>query len=114
MTNTTSEHREVRFPVPFQVYCSFELVEGFASLVNISYTGALLEDTAMRPKIGTRVNLYMHLKPPSASEASKPAELAGIVIRHSSDGFAVKFENSDDPDLHRMVDSAAAIVATRR
>ena len=114
MTEATRTPRSNRFPAPLKVYCSFERVEGFASLADISYTGALLENTGMRPKIGTRVTLCMHLKPPRASEASKPSELIGIVIRHTSDGFGVVFEDSRDPDLRRMVDDAAALVATRR
>jgi len=114
MTNSTSNPRANRFRMPLQVYCSFEEVEGFASLADISYTGALLENTGMRPQIGTCVYLCMHLKPPHTSEAVAPSELIGVASRHSSDGFAVKFENSHAPDLRWMVDSAAAIVATRR
>jgi hypothetical protein len=114
MTDATSDRRADRFPIPLKVYYSFDRVEGIASLVNISYTGALLENTAMRPEIGTRIQLYLHLKPPCASEASKPSELAGIVIRHSSDGFGVVFEDNQDPDVRRVVDDAAALVATRR
>jgi len=114
MTNTTGNPRANRFPIPLQVYCSFEQVEGIASLVDISYTGALLEDTEMRPKIGARVTFYVHLKPPRDSEAAIPSELTGLVSRHSSDGFAVEFESSHDPYLRRIVDDAAAIVAARR
>jgi hypothetical protein len=113
MTDTTSDRRADRFPIPLKVYCSYERVEGVASLVNISYSGALLENTDMRPEIGTRIKLYLHLKPPRANEASKPSELAGIVIRHSSDGFAIVFEHYQDPDVRRVVDDAAALVATR-
>ena len=114
MTDTTSDRRADRFPIPLKVYCSNERVEGVASLVNISYSGALLENTDMRPEIGTRIKLYMHLKPPCANEAAKPSELAAIVIRHSSDGFGVVFENYRDPELRRLVDDAAALVATLR
>ena len=114
MTNTARKRRTSRFRMPLQVYCSFEGMEGFASLSDISYTGALLENTGMRPKIGTRVTLCMHLKPPRASEAVAPSELIGVASRHSYDGFAVKFENGNDPDVRRMVDDAAAVVATRR
>ena len=114
MTNSTSNPRANRFPMPLQVYCSFELIEGFASLADISYTGALLGNTGMRPKIGTRVTLCMHLKPPRASEAVAPSELIGVASRHSADGFAVAFESSNDPDVRQMVDDAAAVVAARR
>jgi hypothetical protein len=113
MTDTTDKRAD-RFPIPLKVYCSFERVEGIASLSNISYTGALLENTAMRPEIGTRIQLYVYLKSPRANITAKPSELTGVVARHSSDGFAVEFKNSHDPDLRRMVDDAAAIVATQR
>jgi hypothetical protein len=114
MTTTTKKGRGDRFSIPLEVYCSFERVEGTATLANISYTGALVEDSSIRPEIGTRIKLYVYLKPPRAFEAETPFELTGVVSRHSSDGFAVKFEDSRDPDLRRMVDDAAAIVATRR
>jgi hypothetical protein len=114
MSAETNDRHADRFPMPLKVYCSFERVEGIASLTNISYTGALLEDTPMRPEIGTRVQLYVHLKPPCAIEATSPSELICIVVRHSSNGFAVKFEDSHDPDMRRMIDDAAANAANRR
>jgi len=115
VTDTTSDRRADRFPVPLRVLWSFERVEGTAALINISYTGALLENTEMRPVIGTPINLYLYLEPPRGSaEAEKPSELAGTVSRHSPDGFAVKFDNSYDPDLIEVVDHAAAVVDTRR
>jgi hypothetical protein len=113
MTAATDKRAD-RFSMPLKVYCSFERVEGIASLTNISYTGALLEDTPMRPEIGTRVQLYVHLKPPCAIEATSPSELICIVIRHSSNGFAVKFEDSHDPDMRQMIDDAAANAGKRR
>jgi hypothetical protein len=114
MSTETNDRRADRFLTPLQVYCSFERVEGIATLTNISYTGALVADTELRPEIGTPIKLYVHLKPPCAIEAVAPSELKGVVARHSSDGFAVEFEDSHDPDLRQMVDNAAAVVATRR
>ena len=134
MTNSTSNPRANRFPLPLLVYCSFERMEGVASLVNISYTGALLGNTTMRPEIGARVTFYVQLKPTRASEAEigtstnlygdlqpprgfeaeAQSELTGLVVRHSSDGFAVEFESSHDPYMRRIVDDAAAIIAARR
>ncbi len=93
---------------------SFDGVDGFGELANISYSGALIEDTAMRPKIGTPIALYVYLKPPSAFEAATPFELSGHVVRHSSTGFAIEYEDIVDPDVRRMVDDAAAVVAVRR
>ena len=114
MTATTNETRDDRILIRLEVYCSFERVEGTASLANISYTGALVEDTTVRPEIGARVKLYVHLKPPCAFEAETPFELTGVVVRHSSNGFAVEFEDNHDPDVRRMVDDAVAIVAAPR
>jgi len=112
MTDTTSDRRDDRFPTPLQVCCSFERVEGIATLVNISYTGALLAGTEMRPEIGTLINLHVYLDPPRASQAAAPSELTGVVTRHNADGFAVKFEDNHDPEMRQLVDNAAAVVAT--
>ena len=65
----------------------------------------------MRPSIGTRVTLYVHLRPPSAFEAVTPFELNSVAARHSSDGFAVMFEDNYSPDVRRVVDDAASLVA---
>ncbi len=68
----------------------------------------------MRPEIGTRVVLYMYLEPPNAFEAVTPFKLVGHVTRHSSSGFAIEYDDNLDPDLRRMVDDAAAVVAVPR
>jgi len=114
MTTPKLIRRGDRFPTPLKVYCSFERVEGTARLVNISYSGALLEHTAMRPGIGTSINIYVFLKPPRGAGAVAPSELSGMVVRHSSDGFAVKFKDNLDPDVREMVDNAAALMAAHR
>ena len=114
MTDTTSDRRADRILIRLEVFCSFERVEGTASLANISYTGALVEGTTVTPVIGTRIKLYVHLKPPSAFKAEDPLQVTGVVTRHTSGGFAVEFEDKLDPDVRRMVDDAAAVVAIRR
>ncbi len=114
MTETTNRRRDTRIPIRFEGFYSAGRVKGVGVLANISYSGALIEDTAMRPEIGTRIKLYVHLKPPCAFEAATPSELIGVVSRHSSDGFAVKFEDNLDPDVREMVDNAAALVTTSR
>ncbi len=109
-----NELRNDRILIRFEVYCSFERVEGTATLANISYTGAMVEDTAMRPEIGKRIILYVYLNPPGGVEAATPFELAGVVVRHNSTGFAIKFEDKFDPDVRRMVDDVVAVAAIRR
>ena len=41
-------------------------------------------------------------------------ELTGHVVRHSSTGFAIEYEDNLDRDVRRMVDDAAAVVAVPR
>ena len=83
-------------------------------LANISHTGAFVEDAAMRPEIGTRIMLYVYLKRPGGFEDATPLELAGVVVRHGSDGFAVKFEDKSDPDVRRMVNDIISVATIRR
>ncbi len=114
MTATTNKRRHDRTPMPLEVHFSYGRVEGVGEFANISYSGALIEDTAARPTIGTRVVLYVYLKPPRAFEAATPFGLSGHVVRHSSNGFAIEYKDIVDPDVRRMVDDAAAIVAVPR
>ena len=114
MAATTNKRCHDRTPMPLEVHFSYGRVEGVGELANISYSGALIEDTVVRPTIGTPTVLYVYLKPPRAFEAEIPSELVGVVIRHSSDGFAVKFEDNLDPDVREMVDNAAALVTVSR
>ncbi len=111
MTATTSKRRGDRVSIRLEAFYSYGRVEGDGVLANISYSGARIEDTTMRPEVGTLVTLYVHLKPPSAVEAPTPFKLAGHVVRHSSAGFAIEYKDKFDLDVRRMVDDAAAVVA---
>ena len=111
MTETTDRQRDHRVPIRLEAFYSYGRVEGLGRLANISYSGALIEDITMQPEIGAQVILYVFLKPPSAFEAPTPFELAGHVVRHTSDGFAIDYNDNLDPDVRRMVDDAAAVVA---
>jgi hypothetical protein len=97
-----------------KAYGSFGRCELVGVLTNISYSGALIEDTSIQPAIGTFVVLSVYLKPASAFEAATPFELTGHVVRHSSTGFAIEYEDNLDSDVRRMVDDAAAVVAGPR
>jgi len=114
MTATTNGRSADRVLTRLKAYCSYGRVEGTATLANISYSGALIENTSMRPEIGARVVLYVHLKPPEAFRAATPFELTGHSVRHSSTGFAIEYKDNFDLDVRRMVDDAAAIVAVPR
>ena len=111
MTATTHQGRDDRIHIRLEAHCSVGHFEVVGVLTNISYSGALIEDTSMQPEIGTPIALYVYLKPPSALEPATPFELTGHVVRHSSTGFAIEYEDNLDPDVRWMVDDAAALVA---
>ena len=114
MAKPIDRRRDSRFAIRLEAHYLFGRVVEVGMLSNISYSGALIEDITMQPEIGTRVVLYVYLKPPSAFNAPTPFELAGSVVRHTSDGFAIEYNDNLDPDVRRMVDDAAAVVAVPR
>ena len=114
MTETTNRRPDKRIPTHLEVFYYARRVDADGVLANISYSGALVEDTRVRPTIGTFVVLYVHLEPPSAFAAETPFEVVGHVVRHSSAGFAIEYKDNLDPDVRRMVDDAAAVVAVPR
>jgi hypothetical protein len=114
MTETTKKRHDNRIAIRLETFYSYGRVDGLGVLANISHSGALIEGISMRPDIGTRVVLRVYLEPPSAFEAATPFELAGHVVRHSSDGIAIEYDDNLDPDMRRMVDDAASIVAGPR
>jgi hypothetical protein len=114
MTETTDRRRNDRFAIRLEAHYSFGRVVEVGVLANISYSGALIEDVTMQPKIGTRVVLQVQLTPASDLGAVTPVELAGNVVRHSPNGFAIEYEDGLDPDSRQMVDDVAAIVSDRR
>ena len=111
MAEITKRRRGYRVSIRLEAYCSEDLVEVIGVLSNISYSGALIEDTSMQPEIGTQIVLYLFLKPPGAFKAVSPFRLAGHVVRHSSTGFAVEYDEKFNPDLRRVLDDAIAIMA---
>ena len=113
MAATKNWGRENRVRISLKFYYSFDRVEGVGLLVNISYSGALIEDTAVRPEIGTQIIIYLYLTSPHGFEEVTPFELAGVVVRHSSEGFAIQFGDNHDPEVRQMVDDIVASVATR-
>ncbi len=114
MTETTNRRPDKRIPTDLEVFYYARRADAVGVLANISYSGALIEDTTVQPEIGTFVVLYVYLEPPSAFEAATPFELTGRVVRHSSVGFAIEYEDNLDRDVRRMVDDAAAVEAVPR
>ena len=115
MTETTNRRRDNRVPISLKAYYSFGRVDGVGVLANVSYSGALIEDISTRPpETGTPIVLCVYLISPHDFEEVTPFKLAGHVVRHNSTGFAVTYEDNHDPDVRRMLDDAAAIVAVPR
>jgi hypothetical protein len=114
ITMTETKNRRQDHRIRLEAFYSSGRVDGTGALADVSYSGALVEDASMKPAIGTRVLLYLYLEPPSAFEAAAPFELAGHVVRHSATGFAIEYNDNLDPDVRRMVDDAAAVVAVPR
>ncbi len=114
MTETTNRRPKNRTPTSLKAYYSFDLVDGVGVLADVSYSGALIEGISTRPEIGTPIALCVYLKSPLGSGKVLTFELSGVVVRLSSTGFAVKYEDNHEPDVRRMLDDAAAIVAVPR
>jgi len=92
-----------RFRARFDALCSAGREEGAGVLADISYSGARLEDTTLRPKLGTEVRLYVFVQPVS------PFELVGEVVRSDASGFAIAYK-VESPEVQRLVDDVAAVV----
>ncbi len=114
MIATTTKGRDYRISIRLDVFYSYGRMEDEGVLADISYSGALIEGTKMQPEIGTAIVLNVYLHPPSAFEAVTPFQLTGHVVRHSSTGFAIEYEDIVDPDVRQLVDDAAAVVAGPR
>jgi hypothetical protein len=114
MTATTNRHRDYRISIRLEAFFSEDLYEVIGTLTDISYSGALIEDTSMQPEIGTPCVLYLYLKPPGPFKAVSPFMLTGCVARQTPTGFAIEYKDKFDPDVHRLVDDAAAIIDASR
>jgi hypothetical protein len=92
-----------RFKARFDALVSAETQEGAGVLAEISYTSVRLDETSIRPELGTRVVLYVFVRP------VQPFELAGHVARHTERGFALTIDPLD-VETRRLVDDVAALV----
>ena len=114
MTATTNRRHTNRIPTSLKTYYTFGQVDGVGWLADVSYSGALIEGVSTRPEIGTSIVLCVYLKSPLVSGKVTAFELSGVVVRLSSTGFAIEYEDNHEPDVRRMVDAAAAIMAVPR
>jgi hypothetical protein len=88
----------------FEILYSSGREDGSGILVNISYSGALLIQTSVQPRLGSQVRVFVLLREDS------PFQVEGKVVRHVEDGFAIEYA-ALDPELRRLVEDAAAVVA---
>ena len=100
-----NRREQPRTKTRFELLCSTGRVEGHGLLGDISYSGARISETTIRPDLGTQVRLYVFVQPVS------PFEIVGNVVRHTDDGFALEYKIVD-PEVKRLVDDTAAIVGT--
>ena len=97
------KRRSPRFRTRFDSLISAESQEGAGVLTEISYAGAKLEDSSIKPPLGSKVTLYVFIQPVA------PFELQGHVARLTDTGFAVIYELFD-PVIRQLVDDVRAIV----
>ena len=101
---STNRRKHPRFRTRFDTLCAAGREEGAGVLVDISYSGAHLEQTSLQPPLGASVRLYVFVQPVS------PFELEGEVVRTSESGFAIAY-TIENAETRRLVDDVSAIVA---
>ena len=107
MPASAERRRHDRFITALNAHYSSDSEEGIGVLANISYCGALVEDASIKPSVGSKVRVYVFVEPVDPIAPASPFELVGRVVRHSSSGFAIDYED-DDPEVRQLVDETAA------
>ncbi len=95
--------RAFRIEARFETLYSAGREEGSGILVNISYSGALLESASLNPKLGSDIRIHVFY------QREAPVEAIGRVVRHAGSGFAVEFSESD-PKVRNLVDVLTPLV----
>jgi hypothetical protein len=106
MSDFTEKRRDVRFLTELNAHYSAGPEDGIGVLSNISYSGALIEDSSVRPTVGAKVRIYVFVEPSDPISPASPYELIGRVVRHSNSGFAIEYEDPE-PEVRELVDQAA-------
>ncbi len=87
----------------FECLCSGYREKGSGLLVNISDTGALLEEASFIPIRGELIGLAIEIP------VAESGLLIGWVSRHTDKGFAIEFDESS-PQTKRLAREIGAIV----
>jgi hypothetical protein len=95
--------RAFRIEARFETLYSAGREEGSGILVNISYSGALLESASLSPKLGSDIRIHVFYR------REAPIEAIGRVVRHAGNGFAVEFADPD-PKVRDLVDALTPLV----
>ncbi len=101
------KRRGDRFLTALNAHYSSGSEEGIGVLANISKSGALVEGSSVQPTVGSRVRIYIFTEPVDPIAPASPYELVGRVVRHSSSGFAIEYDDAD-PEVSLLVEKAAA------
>ena len=107
MSAFAEKRRADRVSTALNAHYSSGPKDGIGVLANISYSGALIEGTSVQPAVGSKVRVYVFTEPVDPIAPASPYELVGRVVRHSSSGFAIEYEDAD-PEVCQLVDQAAA------
>ena len=92
-----------RANVQFRVHFRSGVLEGRATLADLSTKGARLEEATTQPQLGAEVELEIELEPLPV------ITVQGFVARRTWGGFAVAFGDAD-AELERFVADAASLV----
>jgi hypothetical protein len=103
-TADPNRRRGGRVQTRFESLYSAGRSEGTGTLSDISYCGAMIVGTSLKPEIGKVLRVYVFVQPVA------PFELVGVVVRHTDEGFAIEYPDLS-PEVRRFVDDAAAIVS---
>ena len=80
-----------RYPAILPIEFHRGVLVGYGNVMNISLSGARIEEVNYRPLLGKRLKLLVCL-----DQAKEPVELLAEVVRYTeSEGFAVKFPDLD-------------------
>lgn len=91
--DSSDQRHGVRHRIDFETVYSAGREEGVGVLVDISTTGALIEDATLQPKLGSHVHLHLLLYGDQG-----PVQMHGKVIRHTLSGFALQITRWIPPE----------------
>lgn len=87
------QKRNPRHLVQCEAVYSVGREDGVGVLIDVSTSGALIEDASLLPKLGAEVRLHVILYGDDG-----PVRLQGVVNRHTVSGFALEITHWFRPD----------------